>query len=107
MVKISFLYPHSKGGKFDMDYYLQRHMPRAIELFSAQPGYRGVAVERGLGGGAPGSDPAYTVMCHFLFESVQDFVAAAKAAGTELQLDIPNYTDAVPVVQISEVVSVA
>ncbi|EHP43570.1 ethyl tert-butyl ether degradation EthD [Cupriavidus basilensis OR16] len=106
MIKVSFLYPHSKGGKFDMDYYLQRHVPRAVELFGVQPGFRGVAVERGLGGGAPGSDPAYTVMFHFLFESVPDFVAAAKAAGNELQLDIPNYTDAVPVVQISEVLKI-
>ena len=32
MVKISILYPNT--GKFDMDYYLNIHMPRSIELLN-------------------------------------------------------------------------
>ncbi|MFJ1251691.1 EthD family reductase [Cupriavidus sp. CuC1] len=106
MVKISILYPHRKGGRFDMDYYMQRHVPRAVALFGPHPGYHGVSVERGLSGGAPGSDPAFTVVFSFLFESLPAFVAASKAVGNELQLDMPNYTDAVPVMQISEVVNI-
>ncbi|WP_454723756.1 MULTISPECIES: EthD family reductase [Cupriavidus] len=106
MIRISILYPYRKDGRFDFDYYRTRHMPRVVELYGAQPGYRGVAVERGLGGGAPGSDPAYVAMCHILFDSLPEFAAASKATGKELQQDMPNYTDAVPVVQVGEVVEI-
>jgi hypothetical protein len=57
MVKISILYPNT--GRFDMDYYLNTHMPRSIELLGKGGGYRGVSVERGLGGASPGSAPAH------------------------------------------------
>jgi len=33
MIKISILYPNT--GKFDMGYYLDKHMPRSIELLGA------------------------------------------------------------------------
>ncbi len=63
MIKLSIFYPNT--GKFDMDYYLNTHMPRSIALLSQGKGYRGVSVERGLGGAAPGSAPAYVAMCHY------------------------------------------
>ena len=54
------LYPNT--GKFDMDYYLNTHIPRSIGLLGK--GYRGVSVERGLVGVAPGSAPSYVALCH-------------------------------------------
>lgn len=107
MVKISILYPNTPGSRFDFDYYVQRHMPRAIDLLGAHPGYRGVSVERGLGGAAPGSPAAYAAMCHFEFNTVDDFVAAFMPNAPELQGDIPNYTDVAPTIQINEVVITA
>lgn len=101
MIKISILYPNS--GKFDMDYYLNTHMPRSIELLSKGRGYRGVSVERGLGGAAPGSPPAHVAMCHYLFDTSNDFMAAFLPHAAELQGDMPNYTDIEPIIQISEV----
>lgn len=101
MVKISILYPNS--GRFNMDYYLNKHMPRSIALLSQGKGYRGVSVERGLGGAAPDSVPAFVAMCHFLFDSVDDFMAAFMPRAAELQGDMPNYTDIETVIQVSEV----
>lgn len=101
MIKISILYPN--GGRFDMDYYLNIHMPRSIELLSKGKGYRGVSVERGLGGAAPGSAPAFVAMCHYLFDSADDFMAAFMPHAAELQGDMPNYTDIATVIQVSEV----
>ena len=46
MIKISILYPNT--GRFDMDYYLNTHMPHSIESLGKGKGYRGVSVERGL-----------------------------------------------------------
>lgn len=101
MIKISILY--SNTGKFDIDYYLGKHMPRSIELLSQGKGYRGVSVERGLGGASPGSVPAYVAMCHYLFDTADDFMAAFLPHAAELQGDMPNYTDIETVIQISEV----
>lgn len=102
MIKISILYPNS--GRFDMRYYIDTHMPLSIRLLSAHPGFKGVSVERGLGGAIPGTDAAYVAMCHFLFNSAEDFVAAFTPHAAVLQGDMPNYTDIEPVIQINEVV---
>jgi uncharacterized protein (TIGR02118 family) len=101
MVKISILYPNK--GRFDMGYYLDKHMPRSIALLSQGRGYRGVSVERGLGGAAPGSAPAFVAMCHYRFDSAEDFMAAFMPHAAELQGDIPNYTDIETIIQVSEV----
>jgi uncharacterized protein (TIGR02118 family) len=102
MVRISILYPNSSGSRFDFDYYVQRHMPRSIELLSAHPGFRGVSVERGLAGPAD-APPAYSAMCHFSFDSLEAFMAAFTPHMAELQGDIPNYTNVAPVIQVNEV----
>jgi uncharacterized protein (TIGR02118 family) len=103
MVKISILYPNQPGARFDMSYYIEKHMPRSIQLLSAHPGYRGVSVEKGIGAGAPGAEAAYIAMCHYSFESAEAFMAAFMPHAPELQGDIANYTDVAPVIQINEV----
>jgi uncharacterized protein (TIGR02118 family) len=86
-----------------MAYYIDNHMPRSIQLLGAHPGFRGVSVEKGVGAGEPGAEAAYIAMCHFSFESAEDFMAAFMPHAPELQGDIPNYTDVAPVIQINEV----
>jgi uncharacterized protein (TIGR02118 family) len=103
MIKVSIFYPNTQGSRFDRDYYLNKHMPRAIELLSAHPGYRGVSVEFGLGGGGAEEPPAYTAICHFMFESVESFMAAFMPIRPELRADVPNYTDIQTIIQISEI----
>lgn len=103
MVSISILYPNTQNSRFDMDYYLNTHMPKAIDLLSAYPGFKGVSVERGIGGGAPGAAPSYIAMCHYRFDSVDQFLSAFNANSAFLQGDMPNYTDIEATIQISEV----
>jgi uncharacterized protein (TIGR02118 family) len=103
MIKISILYPNNKGSRFDMSYYIDTHMPLSIGLLSAHSGFKGVSVERGLGGALPGTDAAYIAMCHYLFNSAEDFMAAFTPHAAVLQGDTPNYTDIEPIIQVSEV----
>jgi uncharacterized protein (TIGR02118 family) len=103
MTKVSILYPNKKGSRFDLSYYVEKHMPRSIELLGRHPGFRGVSVEHGVAGGAPGTEAAYVVMCHFLFDSAEDFTAAFTPHAAELVGDVPNYTDVDAVIQINEV----
>jgi uncharacterized protein (TIGR02118 family) len=103
MVKISILYPNKPGARFNFDYYTQKHMPRSIGLLSGHAGFKGVSVERGVGGAAPRSAPAYLAMCHYHFTSAEAFMQAFMPNAPELQGDIPNYTDIEPIIQINEV----
>jgi uncharacterized protein (TIGR02118 family) len=103
MTRISFLYPNRKDARFDMGYYVDRHMPWSIALLSAHLGFKGVSVERGVSGIAPGVDPEYVAVCHFLFDSLDDFTAAVTPNLAALQADIKNYTDLEPIFQVSEI----
>ena len=103
MIKISILYPNKQGARFDFSYYTETHMPRSIELLSAHPGFDGVSVERGVGGAEPESEPAFVAMCHFQFRTADEFLQAFIPNAPELQGDMPNYTDIVPIIQINEV----
>lgn len=102
MIHVTVLYPLQEGARFDMDYYLNRHIP-LVET-RLQGAVKKVIVEKGLGGAAPGTPPAYTVVSHLAFDSVEAFNAAFAPHAAELLADIPNYTDLEPVFQISEVV---
>jgi len=51
----------------------------------------------------PGSPPIYVAMGHILFDSVEEFQRAIEPHMEAILADIPNYTDILPAVQISEV----
>jgi len=62
------------------------------------------SVDRGLGGGAPGTPAPYVAMCHIFCESIEAFQGGFGPHAQEILADIPKYTDLSPVIQISEVV---
>lgn len=102
MIRISFLYPNSKDARFDLDYYVEKHMPWSIDLLSVHPGFRGVSVERGISAG-PGADAPFVAICNFLFEKLDDFMEAVAPHLAALRADMRNYTDIEPTFQVSEV----
>jgi uncharacterized protein (TIGR02118 family) len=61
-------------------------------------------VDKGIAGGAPGSDPVYVARCDFVCPSLEAFLAARAPHAKEIRADIANYTDIQPVMQVSEVV---
>jgi uncharacterized protein (TIGR02118 family) len=101
MIKVSVLYPSVEGDKFDFAYYCDNHIPMVREKLGSK--CKGVAVERGLGGATPGSTPTYIAMGHLLFDSVESFQSAFEPHAEAILNDLPNYTSAQPVIQISEV----
>jgi len=101
MIKVSVFYPNEKGKKFDMDYYLNSHIPMIQEKLGAA--LKGGAVEQGLSGVEPGSPATYVAMGHLLFDSVEAFQNSFGPHSEAIMADIPNYTDTQPTIQISEV----
>jgi len=103
MFNICSIYPKKPGSEFDFGYYLNKHMPRSIELLSASKGFKGVSVERGIDIVEPTINSSYVAMCHYYFDSLEDFMAAFGPHAEELQGDIANYTNIEPIIQINEV----
>jgi uncharacterized protein (TIGR02118 family) len=99
MIKVGVFYPQS--AKFDWDYYVNTHTPMLGKLLG--PALKKVDIAKGIAGGAPGTDATYQCVCNLHFDSVEAFQAAFGPHAGEIMGDIANYTDAQPVVQISDV----
>lgn len=102
MIKVSVMYPYAAGARFDHAYYRERHMPMMKQRLGAACLY--YTVDKGIAGGAAGTDPVYVAKCDFVCSSVEAFQAARGPHAQEIRDDIANYTDIKPVLQISEVV---
>ena len=101
MIKVSVMYPNTSDARFDMTYYLDRHMPMVRDLMGDV--LKGINVEQGLAGGQPGAPAPYVALGHLFFESVDAFQAAFAEHSGAILADIPNYTNTQPTIQISQV----
>lgn len=101
MVKVSIFYPSKPDSHFDVDYYLNTHMPLSIGLLGSA--VKSVSVEIGLLGGTPDQMPPFTAICNFTCETARAFTEAFLPNADILQGDIPKYTNIAPVIQISEI----
>lgn len=102
MIKINVMYPYSEGARFDHAYYRDRHMPLVKSRLGSACAY--YTVDKGVAGRAPGSPPTFVAVCAFVCESAEAYEAAIGPHRAEIVADIANYTDIVPLVQVSEVV---
>jgi uncharacterized protein (TIGR02118 family) len=101
MISVNVLYRHSDSIQFNMNYYLDTHMPLIRGLLGAA--LKGVLVQQGIGGGAPGSPPEFAVITVLRFESMEAFQAAFLPHAPQVMADIANFTNEQPSIQFSEV----
>jgi uncharacterized protein (TIGR02118 family) len=101
MISVNVLYPNSDSIKFNMNYYLDTHIPLVSKLLGAA--LKGVLVQQGIAGGAPGSPPEYAVISVLRFESMEAFQAAFVAHAAAITADIKNFTNVEPTIQFSDV----
>ena len=102
MIRVSVLYPNKKG-KFDLDYYLNRHIPLVHRLLDPY-GLIRTEVDKGLGSAEPGAPAPYVAVAHLIFASLEQMQQGLAAHDPDLAADMPNYTDIGPEFQISEIV---
>jgi uncharacterized protein (TIGR02118 family) len=102
MIRVMVMYPNE--GKFDMDYYLNSHMPFARKLFSPF-GLVKAEVDKGIGSSKPGEPAPFVAIASLIFKSMEEFQKAAEAHDAELAVDLPNFTEIRPVFQISEIMA--
>jgi uncharacterized protein (TIGR02118 family) len=101
MIKVSVLYPNGDGKTFDMDYYCNKHVPMVAGLLG--DAVKGATVEKGLGGGAPGSPAPNAAMGNLYFDTMQAFENSFGPNAETIMADLPNFTNIEPVIQVSEV----
>jgi uncharacterized protein (TIGR02118 family) len=101
MVKVTVLYPNKPGSHFDVDYYLDTHMPMSARLLG--PAIKSISIEIGRSGPSPDDQPPFAAICGFTCETVQAFTDAFLPVAGQLQGDIPKYTDIEPIIQISDI----
>ncbi len=101
MIKVSILYPQRSDTKFNMNYYVDHHMPMVRRLLGSA--LKGVLVEQGISGEKPGSPAPYVATGHLLFESLEAYQSSFAPHGKEIIEDIPKYTNSEPLIQIGEV----
>jgi uncharacterized protein (TIGR02118 family) len=104
MIKVTVLYANKPGGKFDFDYYINKHMKLVKEKFGPM-GLVKTEVDKGLGGRGPGAPAPYVAIGHMVFNSIEDFLKAEQAHGKDLGADIPNFTNIEPQFQVNEIVA--
>ena len=101
MFSATVLYPKTPDSHFDLAYYLDSHTPLVREVLTPE-GLVSVELRAGMAGAAPDSLPAYAMICQLNFGTLEETQSALTKHGPELMADIPNFTDVLPEIQISE-----
>lgn len=102
LIKISVMYPYAEGKTFNMEYYETKHMPMVA-------GYLGAnlvkyTIEKGLSSGIPSQPLPYLAIGTFYVKSLSEYQAAIAPNRDAIRADFANYTNATPVILVSEVV---
>lgn len=102
MLRMTVLYPKKDDTRFDWEYYQDRHMALVDERFGSHMA-RDPEVTRGVSL-VPKGDPAFVCTATMYFADRDALNAALQAGGMDIPNDIPNFTDAQPIMQLDEVV---
>jgi uncharacterized protein (TIGR02118 family) len=99
VIKVSVFYPRSEGGQFDAGYYCESHMPMVKACLG--DACLGLSVQV-----ATDTRQPFFAVGEMLFASVESMQAAYAPHGKAFADDLPNYTEVVPMRQLSVVTPV-
>lgn len=102
LVKVSIMYPYAEGKTFNMEYYEKKHMPMVA-------GYLGsnlvkYTIEKGVASGIPNQPIPFMAIGTFYVKSLSEYQASVGPHRDAIRADFVNYTNAAPVILVSEVV---
>ena len=96
MIRVSVMY--SKGGNFNYDYYVNKHMKLVHKLLDPF-GLVKSEVNKGIG------DSPFMAIGHLVFNTIEDMQKGLQAHDPELAADLVNFSDVKPQFQISEIIA--
>ena len=101
MITVTVLYRNTDELKFNMNYYLNTHIPLVNKLLGAA--LKGVLVQQGISGAAPGSKAEFQVITQLKFDSLESFQSSFGPHAAAVQGDLPNFCSQPPIIQINDV----
>lgn len=93
MIQVSVLYPNDPAVRFDMDYYINSHIPLIKEKLGAA--CSNVTFQKGVSG-LPGTPAPYGYVCNIFSPSMDEFLNAFGLVSDQLNVDVSNFTDLQP-----------
>lgn len=98
---VTVLYPSGADAKFDMEYYMSKHMPLVQAKWGSE-GLKSWEVTKYIGT-AQKTEPPYSVLATLNFESTAKFEAAATGpGGAAVMGDIKNFSNKDPIIIIGD-----
>jgi len=101
MIQVTVLYPDGEGRDFDAAYYCEKHVPMVRRLLGEA--LKGLTVEEGIAGTQRGSKAPYLAIVRMAFDSMEAFEKSFGPHAHKILADVPYFTNARPVIQVSEV----
>ena len=103
MIRLSVIYPRIDNAKFDLDYYMNTHMPLVSKLYGDY-GLQDFQVDEGisLSSKVPSDN---IIACYMVFDSLDNLKAALKNEGAKVMADVANFTNIEPTVMFGQVYS--
>jgi len=102
LIKVSVMYPFAEGKTFNMEYYETKHMPMVAGLLGSN--LVKYTIEKGVANGIPNQPLPYMAVGTFYVKSLSEYQAAIGPNRDAIRADFANYTNALPVILVSEVV---
>ncbi len=98
MIRVSVMYPNEKGKRFDLNYFATKHIGLVHKKLDSV-GLVKAEVDKAADPNAP-----FIGIGHLYFKSMEEFQTGFFTHAADFTADIPNFTDTIPQVQISEIV---
>lgn len=102
LVKVSVMYPFAEGKTFNMEYYETKHMPMVAGFLGSN--LVKYTIEKGTASGIPNTPLPFMAIGSFYVKDLAAYQAAIAPNRDAIRADFPNYTNAAPVILVSEVV---
>jgi uncharacterized protein (TIGR02118 family) len=102
LIKVSILYPYAEGKTFNIDYYETRHMPVVAKMLGSN--LVKYTIDKCVASGMPNTPLPYMAIGSFYVKDLKAYQAAIAPNIDAIRSDFANYTNATPVILVSEVV---
>ncbi|SDG26970.1 EthD family reductase [Chitinophaga filiformis] len=102
LIKISIMYPYAEGKTFNMEHYETKHMPMVAGFLGSN--LVKYTIEKGLSSGIPNQPLPYMAIGTFYVKSLSEYQASIAPNRDAIRADFVNYTNASPIILVSEVV---
>jgi uncharacterized protein (TIGR02118 family) len=102
LVKVSIMYPFAEDKTFDMEYYETKHMPMVASFLGSN--LVKYTIEKGTASGIPNTPLPFLAIGTFYIKSLSEYQQAIAPNRDAIRADFVTYTNANPIILISEVI---